>query len=257
MKEAETNTKYPGVTYKMFRPENPSQYDSFVSDRPYKERAERYLWFASDPRFNATFAGGYMLHDGYCRTVRPGEENPEGWNFSLRIYNALKKIEGLDFSVQPPNDEGLIILYIKPVWLNAAIQKLCGLELGPYQNYYIEIPSAWRKKRGFVQALAKNVSCIWSAHQERAERWETLAHIAKNISHPDVADSLAGYKKHKIPDHPEVSVFQYSDGSVRVTGTPAWDQQLDYVIPASKQGLKQSLAEIKSYLDERDDYHYG
>jgi len=255
-----SKTKYPGVTYVKVFPENPSDYDLFVSDRPYKNRPERYIWFSSDPAFNATFGGGYKgrigIHEGYWRTVRPGEVCSEGWDFSLRIYNALKKIDGLDFKVHPPS-EGYIILHIRPVWLNAAIQKLCRLELGPHQGYHLQIPLAWRKKKGVVKKISEMVSSIWSAYQTHAMRWETLADIAVNINHPEIGDGLAKCEKHEIPEHPEVNVFRYLDGSVRVTGAPAWDSSLDYVAPSSQHGLEQIIADVKSYLDDKDDNHYG
>lgn len=105
----------------------------------------RYLWFATDPSFDATGSGwtstdmyetssGQYLHKGYYRNNLPGEWQPQGWEFALKLHQALSQIERLKFRVTSPiqwSSSGLTVDFsIQPSWLHYAVQERFGFIRG-------------------------------------------------------------------------------------------------------------------------------
>lgn len=116
----------------------------------------RYLWFATDPSFDAAGSGwtstdgyeipstGQYLSKGYYRDDLPGEWCPEGWEFALNLHRVLSQIGGLKFKVSSPRQwstGGLTVdLSFEPRWLHYAVQKEFGFIRG-------EIPARrWQEK---------------------------------------------------------------------------------------------------------------
>ncbi|MBU6431470.1 MAG: hypothetical protein KGJ58_04085 [Patescibacteria group bacterium] len=106
----------------------------------------RYLWFATDESFDATGSGytssdmyeiagtGQYLHKGYYRNNLPGEWQAEGWEFALKLHQALSRIEHLEFRVSSPrhwSTGGLTVDFsVEPSWLHYAVQQQFGFVRG-------------------------------------------------------------------------------------------------------------------------------
>ncbi len=132
----------------------------------------RYLWFSTDPKFDASGSGwtnmdsyitstGEYLRKGYYRDNLPGDQYPEGWEFALKLYKRLEKIKGLNFKVSSPqfgSYTGLSIdFYLKPEWLDQKVQAKFGLIRGNIleKNWNEELPD---KIAEFIEK--QGITCI-------------------------------------------------------------------------------------------------
>ncbi len=223
----------------------------------------RYIWFSTDPCFNGVLGSRWVFQGfvndkylkGYYRNELPGKECQVGWEFALKIYNTLKKIEGLKFQVtQPvrhvpaPSEHGESFFYIdlelEPIWLGAAIQNAFGLAGFPQS---VEIREKFWDEEEFVEKLSDFIGSVWSAYKTHATHWETSAQILASLAslsqdelEPEESIEISGY---------EARLLVYPDKSLRVLGFGV-DGDVDYAVEEMVVSPEQTAEKIASEWHE-------
>ncbi len=258
-----SDTKYPGVYF--------ARVNADVYGHQYK-----FVWYSHDPRFNAACSGNrtiFMPHtdsnghsvEGFYREVRPHEENREGWQFALELYNGLKAIEGFEFQVAAPrtwgNDQPSVDLSADWWVLSALAKFLKTNQSNPsVVNFYSQ---DWNSEMS--EKIVGFVSAVWRGFYERYST-RTQAMMVREEASRDrksglftVPSSPALLPSERYEVYPGHVLYVYPDGSMLLLGDRTWIVGGELIEFRLEDGdsieklIARLVAEFESYDEDRED----